>query len=177
MKTLRCGTVCMFVLGSLWLGTLLAWGQGNNPPASTKESGETSGHGYTPVEQLVNVEQEIRDLHDQARQAALSGDASFFEKRLANKYLGIDGEGRLKTKPETIQEIKSGAVKYQSIDEHDVQVNTYGNAAVVNSMASVKLTANGKPISGDFRATFVYVKQGGIWREASFQATPLAPSH
>jgi hypothetical protein len=94
---------------------------------------------------------------------------------LASKYLGIGGDGRLRTKPETIQEFKSGAIKYESLDEHDVKVNTYGNAAIVNSMASVKLTANGKPIRGDFRATFVYVKQGGNWKEVAFQATPVAP--
>jgi hypothetical protein len=29
----------------------LAWSQGGNPPASTKESGATSGHGMTAVEQ------------------------------------------------------------------------------------------------------------------------------
>ena len=29
----------------------LAWGQGGNPPASTKESGKTSGHGMTAAEQ------------------------------------------------------------------------------------------------------------------------------
>lgn len=81
----------------------------------------------------------------------------------------------MRTKPETIQEFKSGAIKYESLDEHDVKVNTYGNAAIVNSMASVKLTANGKPIRGDFRATFVYVKQGGNWKEVAFQATPVAP--
>jgi len=174
MKSLSRWTVRISVSGILFLGTLLSWGQGGNPPASTKESGATSGHGYTAVEQTVNVEREIRDLHDQGRQAALSGDTNFFEKCLASKYLGIGGDGRLRTKPETIQEFKSGAIKYQSIDEHDVQVNTYGNTAIVNSMASVKLTANGKAISGDFRATFVYLKLGGIWREASFQATPVA---
>ena len=44
----------------------------------------------------------------------------------------------------------------------------------VNALASVKLTVNGKAISGDYRATFVWVKQGGSWKQASFQATPVA---
>jgi len=45
---------------------------------------------------------------------------------------------------------------------------------VVNSVASVKMIANGKPVGGDYRATFVYVKQGGDWREVAFQSTPVA---
>jgi Domain of unknown function (DUF4440) len=159
----------------LGVGLLPVWGQGENPPASTKESGATSGHGYTPVEQTFNVEEQIRTLHDQTRQAVLHGDADFLEKHLASKYLGIGGDGRLRTKAETIQEFKSGAIKYESLEEHDVKVDAYGNAAVVNSMASVTLTANGKPIKGDFRTTSVYVKQGGDWKEVAFQATPVAP--
>jgi hypothetical protein len=157
-------------------GSLPAWGQGGNPPASTQESGATSGHGYTAVEQTSgNVEQQIRTLHDQGRQAALKGDAGFFEKHLAAGYFGIGGDGKLRTKAESVQDFKSGGIKYESIDERDVKVNTYGNTAVVNSVASVKLIANGKPISGDYRATFVYVKQGGGWREVAFQSTPVAP--
>lgn len=75
---------------------------------------------------------------------------------------------------ESIQDLKSGGIKYESIDEHDVKVNAYGNTAIVSSMASVKLISNSKPISGDYRATFVYVKQGDNWREVAFQSTPVA---
>jgi len=165
--------IATLVLG---IGSLTARGQGGNPPASTKESGATSGHGYTAVEQTSgNTEQQIRTLHDEGRQAALKGDAGFFEKHLAAGYFGIGGDGRLSTKAESVQDFKSGVIKYNSIDERDVKVDTYGNTAVVNSVASVKMTANGKPISGDYRATFVYVKQGGDWREVSFQSTPVAP--
>jgi len=177
MKKLGAFAISIFV-GTLVLseGSLPAWGQGGNPPASTKESGQTSGHGYTGVEQTFNknVEQQIRTLHDQGRQAALKGDANFFEEHLAPSYFGIGGDGRLRTRAESVQDLKSGAIHYASIDERDVKVNTYGNTAIVNSMASVKLTSNGKPIAGDYRATFVYVKQGGNWKEVAFQSTPLA---
>jgi hypothetical protein len=56
MKTLG-GLTISALIGTLILGVglLPAWGQGGNPPASTKASGETSGHGYTGVEQTFNV--------------------------------------------------------------------------------------------------------------------------
>ena len=43
------------------LAAPLALGQGGNPPASTKESGATSGHGMTAAEQTYkeNAEQQI----------------------------------------------------------------------------------------------------------------------
>jgi len=177
MKKLGAFAISIFA-GALVLGagSLPAWGQGENPPASTKAVGQTSGHGVTLVELSAqrNVDQQIRALHDQGRQAALKGDASFFEERLAASYFGIGGDGRLRTKAESIQDLKSGGIKYEAIDERDVKVDTYGDTAIVNSMAAVKLTSNGKPIGGDYRATFVYVKQGGSWREVAFQATPVA---
>lgn len=47
------------ILGSavlvLGMWTLPALGQGGNPPASTKESGQTSGKGQTAVEQKANT--------------------------------------------------------------------------------------------------------------------------
>ncbi len=177
MKKLGGLTISIFTgIVVLGVGSLLAWGQGGNPPASTKESGQTSGHGYTLVEQSVqrSVDQQIRTLHDQGRQAALKGDAGFFEEHMAPGYFGIGGDGRLRTKAESIQDLKLGGIKYESIDERDVKVDTYGNTAIVNSTASVKLISNGKPISGDYRATFVYVKQGDNWKEVAFQSTPVA---
>jgi ketosteroid isomerase-like protein len=79
----------------------------------------------------------------------------------------------LRTKAESVQDLKSGGIKYESIAERDVKVNSYGNTAIVNSVASVKLISNGKPVAGDYRATFVYVKQRGSWREVAFQSTPV----
>jgi len=175
MKNWGSWTIRTAVFGTLFLVTLAVWGQGGNPPANTEESRATSGHGMTPIEQTYkgSVEQQIKTLHEEGRQAALKGDAGFFEKYLARDYCGIGGDGRLRSKAETIADLKSGAIKFVSIDERDVKVNTYGNSAVVISEASVTLTMQGKPISGDYRATFVYVKQGGAWREVAHQVTPV----
>jgi len=167
-------TVRILAWGTLFVSTL-AWGQGGNPPANTEESRATSGHGMTPIEQTYkgSVEQQIKTLHEEGRQAALKGDAAFFEKYLAATYFGIGGDGRLRSKAETVADLKSAAIKYNSIEEHDVKVNTYGGTAIVTFEASVNLTMQGKPMSGDYSATVVYVKQGGNWEEVAFQATPV----
>jgi hypothetical protein len=49
MKSVR--VVRLALVASALLSASLAWSQGGNPPASTKESGQTSGHGMTAVEQ------------------------------------------------------------------------------------------------------------------------------
>jgi hypothetical protein len=175
MKRLGQGTIRLVVSGILLLGTLPAWGQGENPPASTKESGATSGHGMTIVEQNYReaVAEQIRSLHEERWQAALKDDGGFFEKELAKQYFGVGADGRLRTKAETIKDFKSGGIRYETVDERDVKVDTYGDAAIVNSTASVKATIEGKLVKGDYRATSVYVKEGRNWREVAFQLTPV----
>ena len=79
-------------------------------------------------------------------------------------------------KAEVIQMYKSGAVKVEAIDERNLKIRTYGDTALVNTEATVKLTINGKPFSGDFRAIFVWVKSNGNWKEVAFQTTPIAPA-
>jgi hypothetical protein len=65
------------------LAAPLALGQGGNPPASTKESGQTSGKGMTAGEQTgESVEQQIKTLSDQLAQALLKGDTSFSRNTL-----------------------------------------------------------------------------------------------
>jgi len=157
----------------------LVWGQGANPTAGRKESENTSGRGMTAVEHTFQsgggtVEQEIKTLQAQDVQAILKGDTSFLEKYYADDYIAIHGNGMLSTKAEEIENFKSGATKYDSISVREAKIRTYGDTAVVNALASVKATFNGKPYIGDVRNTRVWVKQNSTWKLVLFQATRLA---
>jgi uncharacterized protein (TIGR02246 family) len=168
------------------LATPLTLGQGGNPPASTKESGATSGRGMTAVEQTGkggdgNAEQQITALSDQYVQAYLKGDTSFFEKYDADDATIIHSAGRLITKAEEIEnfksgDFKSGALKLESIDVRERKIRAYGDTVVVTGLASIKGTRNGEPFSFDVRDTWVWVKQNGDWKVVAFQATSAAPA-
>ena len=54
------------------LAAALALGQGGNPPASTKESGQTSGKGMTTVEQSGKTSPPLHQPARQDRQSAVS---------------------------------------------------------------------------------------------------------
>jgi len=70
--------------------------------------------------------------------------------------------------------LKSGAIRYEAIDERDVKVRIYGDTAIVNVLAFLKMTVNGQPIRADHRATFVWLQQQGKWKEVFSQATRIA---
>jgi hypothetical protein len=92
-------SIMLLLIAVALLAAPAAWGQGENPPASTKKGGGS-------------VEQQIKALHEQSRQAALKGDVSFLEKYLSDDYVGIAPDGSIETKDQSIQMRKSGAIKY-----------------------------------------------------------------
>lgn len=160
--------VAMFLLAAP-----LASGQGGNPPASTKESGATSGHGMTAVEQGENrtVEQQITALADQFTQALGKADIGFMEKNFAEEFVGVHSDGKLSTKAQEIENVKSGALKWESVDIQERKVRVYGGTALVVALASSKGAVGGKPYSGDYRTIQVWAKQKGNWKLVAFQST------
>ena len=123
-----------------------------------------------------NVEQQIEALSDQAIQAQLKGDTSALEKNYADDATIIHSDGTLSTKAQEIENLKSSALKYESIDVRDRKIKVYGNTAVVIALSSFKGTLSGKPFSGDVRSTRIFVKQDGNWKMVLFQVTRVAPA-
>jgi ketosteroid isomerase-like protein len=107
-------------------------------------------------------------------EATLKHDPSFLEKYLADDYMAIRNDGKLTTKVQEIENYRSGATKYESIEIREATVRIHGNTAIYNSLNSIKATINGKPFSGDVRNTRVWVKQNGDWKIVAFQATQVA---
>jgi ketosteroid isomerase-like protein len=138
------------------------------------------GHGSTAVAQTTeatvrNAQQEIKTLQGQLLQAILKSDTSVMEKHYSDDYIAIHGDGKLTTKAEEIEHFRSGVTKYDSITVREAKIRTYGDTAVVNTLASVTTLVNGKRFSGDVRNTRVWVKDSGNWKVVVFQTTRVAP--
>ena len=123
-----------------------------------------------------NADQQIKKLTDQIVAAQLKADTNSYEKLLADDYTAIHGDGTLSTKAQDIENFKSGAVKYETVDMRDSKIRVYGDTAVVTSLLFFKGTTSGKPFSGDVRSTRVWVKQKGNWKCVAFQSTRVAPA-
>ena len=89
--------------------------------------------------------------------------------------MAVYAAGKMVTKAQVIENFKTGATKYDSIEEHESKIRLYGNTAVVNTLFSVKATTNGKPYSGDVRNIRVWVNQHDNWKLVAFQNTTVAP--
>jgi len=156
MKSIR--IIAPALIGVCLLVAASAWARGD--------------YGYKKKE---NSEQQIATLSDQEIQAYLKADTGFMEKYFADDYTAIHGDSRLYTKAQEIENYKSGALKYESIDVRERKIRAYGDTAVVIWLVSSKGTYGGKSFSGDFRVTDVWVKQNGNWKFVAFQVTRVPP--
>ena len=124
-----------------------------------------------------NIEQQIASLDDQFSQAFGKADVAFMEKYLADNYTGIHSDGKLSTKAQEIEHVKSSNLKWDYVKVRDRQIHSYGNMVVLVQLASSKGTLAGKPYSGEYNTTHVWVKRNGNWQIVAFQSTKVPESH
>src|ERR1039457_1997477 len=139
---MKCAKLIILTVVAIPLLLVLpAWSQGGNPPASTKESGATSGHGMTPVEQSGkssggNVEQQNAAMSVEVAQAFGKADIGWLEKHFADEFTAIHSNGTLASKAQEIDNVKTGNLKWATVDVHDQKINVIGDTAVVVRLTS-----------------------------------------
>ena len=121
------------------------------------------------------VEATIMKLNDRIRAASLKGDVATFKELYAEDYVSISAiTGAPSTKAELLENLKSGKLKYDSIDTSDAKVQVYGPTTVLfTAKAEVKGKMGDQDISGTYRASRLFVKRGGKWQVVFFQSTKL----
>lgn len=126
-------------------------------------------HTHSPHQHHV-----IEQLEQQYRQAMLDGDIAFVERMLADSYVGIEPNGMIETKAETLESWREHKMGFSQLDLSEVHVRIYGDTAVVTSKARVVGHSPAGELNGEYRYTRVYNRQGGQWRIVSFEANRIA---
>jgi len=119
-----------------------------------------------------NVEQTIKALTEQWRQALLKDDAAAYDKLTAADFITIGTAGRSFPKGEIVELLKSGKLKYDAYDYSDIKVRVYGDTALVNCTLNQKARLGDRDLSaGPFLVVLVWVKREGKWQTVSWQGT------
>jgi ketosteroid isomerase-like protein len=136
--------------------------------------------GGPPVAQ---AEREIRDMEAAFARAVVEGDRAFYDRVLADDFTHTSHSGAFKTRAEFMAENKfgekgdsqGGRTRYDSYDVDQLAVRIYGDTAVVTGRTSPRgRTAQGQPITGQYRYLRVWVKRQGRWQAVAFQGTRAA---
>ncbi len=123
--------------------------------------------GANEEQTLMRIEQELVD-------ALIKGDVSANERYLADAYIFTAPDGTVMSKAQGMADLKSGDLKFESSKLDDMKVQLYGNTALVTYRSTDKGQYKGNDLSGQYRWTDVFVKQGGRWQIVAGQGTRLA---
>jgi len=102
----------------------------------------------------------------------VSSDANSLETLLASDYVHIHGTGKVESKPQFVEALRSGARKYERCDMSNLQVIPLGNVALVHGSLDVKAVTKSRTIEGTHRFTMAIAKTDQGIKVVSYQATP-----
>jgi len=93
---------------------------------------------------------------------------------LADDYTGITATGAIQTRDQALSSLRTGTLKLTALSVTDRKVRIYGSTAVVTTQAELTGSRDAQPISGRYRYTRVYVRNGqGQWKIVSFEASRI----
>jgi uncharacterized protein (TIGR02246 family) len=120
-----------------------------------------------------SAEQAVRQLFDELVASYAKNDAVAPGRILAEDFTFTSPFGDVMTKEQRIGEIKPGGVQFDSYTVDDVKVRVYGDTAVVANQATLSGKRGDQVLSGQYRATSVFVKKGGNWQLVAAQSTRI----
>ena len=146
----------LIVVALGFLGCVVAPAQ--TTPEKPHEGGET--------------ERVILRLENEGREATLKNDIEANNRLLADNWLNINPDGSITTKAKLLELLKDGSFKIMSIENDEVMVRVYGDAAVVTGRSTTKRVGAGSEVlARQVRFTRVYARNGKRWQVVSAHNT------
>jgi len=107
-------------------------------------------------------------------EAMTRGDLAALGQMLHDDLTYVHSNARRETKTEFLNALKSGTLKYVSIEPVEISVRTYGPAfAVIVGHVRVTTLSQGKENPFTLRYTDVWVHRDGRWQMAAWQSTRI----
>lgn len=129
-----------------------------------KQSYRSTETKVTPVGAADSVEQTLAKMEQDWVDASLKKDTAFVDRLLADDYVGIGSDGSVWTKSMQIDVLRTGELKFDSVNIDGIKVRVFGDTAVVTYGQTEKSQYQGKDTSGRTTWTDIYVKRNGKWQ-------------
>ncbi len=104
-------------------------------------------------------------------QAELQKDVKALDQLLSDKFIYVDVDGSLKTKPEFLKGVKNPPEHIGTIASESLAAEVYDSTVVVSGIYREKGTNHGNAYSRRGRFTDTWVKQGKSWLCVASQST------
>ena len=101
-------------------------------------------------------------------------DTKALDMLLANTFVAVEIDGSVSSKSEFLASIKAPEYQPSQAINEQINVQVYGNAAVVVGIFRIKGTEKGKPYVHRERFTDTWIKYDQTWKCVASQATLIA---
>jgi hypothetical protein len=121
------------------------------------------------------IAKSIQKLESDLRIATMKGEAAWFEEHLADNYVETDDTGKVSTRADIVKVYRNTQPEYDSWNLSEGTAQTFhGNTVILTGKLDVEGKVENKSISGSFRFTRVWIKDGLDWKLAAEQMTRIA---
>jgi ketosteroid isomerase-like protein len=130
--------------------------------------------GASLMAQKTGAEKELLQIQAKRYQAMMAQDLKTLEPMIADELTYCHTSAAVNTKPEYLDLVKTGRIKWLTMEGQDMKATIYGDTGVIVGRLHETLgSSSGKSGVQDLtiRSIEVYVKKDGRWQLAHFQAT------
>jgi ketosteroid isomerase-like protein len=118
--------------------------------------------------------EEILSIHtDTFNRALKEQDYAALEGLYADDYMLVRPDGSVLNKQEVLQDLRSGGLRFHSIDLGQSEVRIYESTALLTAESQAVSSRNGMESRSHFRLIAVYAQQGQSIQLVHFQSTVL----
>ncbi len=108
-------------------------------------------------------------------EALTKSDLPALESLLADDFVLVDVmSGGEIGKSALLDVIRSGRLKFESIESADTRARIYGSTGIVNGRTHMQMRFEGATVAVNSRYTHVFSNENGRWRMVSAQGTQIA---
>ena len=129
--------------------------------------------GLEAAGQAGGAEAAVRQAEAARFKAMAANDVAGVERFLADDLVYTHSTAQVESRAEFLQSMKSGTVRYVSIEPRDQLVRVYGQTAVITGGVTITSTNRGEQRRSELRYTDVWVQRDGRWQMVSWQSTRL----
>jgi ketosteroid isomerase-like protein len=129
--------------------------------------------GGSTVLGAAEAEQDVAAAQDRRFAATIRADVAALGAMMTDDLTYTHSGGVTETKAEFLDGVKTGKYAYREIVPRDRKIRVHGEAAIVSGPCHIVVEPGGRRTEIDLYFTELYVKEGGQWRMALWQATRL----
>jgi hypothetical protein len=133
-----------------------------------------SGQDSAKQDSDAEIQKQILAVDNQRYEAMEKRDMAAMDRLHADGLVFINTKGRMLNKAEYLEEVRSGNLKFLSVETTDYHFGIYGDTVIMSGRANSVVEYHGVVNKKPRRFTSVFIKLQGQWRLVAHQATLIA---